>query len=319
MTVLRVLRPGLFSLIVDRGRPAYRSLGVPVGGAADAFSPAIGNALLGNAPDEAGLEIALAGPTLFLPEEAEPLACVVSGAPFEMSLSRKGEQQPLPPGVTFTLPPGGELRIGGTARGARAYLCVAGGFQTPMVLGSRSAFRPLQTGDELPCMPGRIGGRFVAILSGESPIVGDGEGPTVLRVLPGGQASWFRRETFVGERPKDAPRFTVGPASNRMGLRLEGPALPVPERELVSEPVCPGTVQVTREGGCIVLGVDGQTIGGYPKIAQVISADLDRLGQLRPGQEVWFRQVALEEAEEAARRRSTLLSRWVTRLRCAVE
>src|SRR5438128_7443018 len=100
-----------------------------------------------------------------------------------------------------------------------------------------------------------------------------------------------------------------------MGLRLSGVPLAMPSRELVSEPVCPGAVQVTRDGQCIVLGVDGQTIGGYPKIAQVITADLDRLGRLRPGEAVCFRTVTLEEAEALYRQTQKELRQWVTRLR----
>jgi antagonist of KipI len=103
-----------------------------------------------------------------------------------------------------------------------------------------------------------------------------------------------------------------------MGLRLEGPPLVVPDRELVSEPVCPGSIQVTRDGQCIVLGVDGQTIGGYPKVAQVISADLDLLGQLRPGDEIYFAEVRQEEAEQLYHARQAELAAWVTRLRAAV-
>jgi antagonist of KipI len=133
-----------------------------------------------------------------------------------------------------------------------------------------------------------------------------------LRVLDGPQASWFPAEALFGSR-----RFSVSQASNRMGLRLQGEPLPVPARELVSEPVCPGAVQVTRDGQCIILGVDGQTIGGYPKIAQVISADLDSLGQLRPGEEIRFARVSMEEAETAARLRRTKLQEWLIRLRTA--
>src|SRR5205814_1496389 len=96
--------------------------------------------------------------------------------------------------------------------------------------------------------------------------------------------------------------FTVAPASNRMGLRLQSKPLAIPAREMISEAVCPGTVQVTRDGQCIVLGVDAQTIGGYPKIAQVIQADLDALGQLRPGQAIKFEKITLEEAAERDRR-----------------
>jgi antagonist of KipI len=133
----------------------------------------------------------------------------------------------------------------------------------------------------------------------------------VLRALDGPQASWFDAADFYG-RP-----LAVTPASDRMGLRLRGRPLAVPDRELVSEPVCPGAVQVTRDGQCIVLGVDGQTVGGYPKIAQVVSADLDLLGQLRPGREVAFERVGLDEAEGLYRRRQALLAEWVQRLRAA--
>ena len=100
-----------------------------------------------------------------------------------------------------------------------------------------------------------------------------------------------------------------------MGLRLEGEPISLPNRELVSEPVCSGTVQVTRDGQCIVLGVDGQTIGGYPKVAQVISADLDKLGQLRPGDRIRFRWVSLAEAEDLYRHKQKELREWLLRLR----
>jgi antagonist of KipI len=102
-----------------------------------------------------------------------------------------------------------------------------------------------------------------------------------------------------------------------MGLRLRGAPLTLPDRELVSEPVCPGTVQVTGDGQCIVLGVDGQTIGGYPKVAQVVTADLDKLGRLRPGEAVRFRRVGLDEAEGLYRHKQTRLREWLTRVRTA--
>src|SRR5207245_7036576 len=99
-----------------------------------------------------------------------------------------------------------------------------------------------------------------------------------------------------------------------MGLLLAGEALTRPVRELLSEPVAPGTGQVVNDGQCIVLGVDGQTIGGYPKVAQVIDADLDYLGQARPGQDVRFVNISMDEAEAASRARDLALNEWVTRL-----
>jgi antagonist of KipI len=293
---------------VDHGRPRCRSLGVPVGGAADRFSLAVGNALVGNPPDAAALEVSLAGPTL---RASGDVACVVHGAAFDLASDR----QELTAGTTFTLRDGEELRIGGAASGARAYLCVQGGLQTPLVLGSRSALEPLRAGDELPCFAGALRGRFVRIgRDWEAPR--DPGGPVTLRTLEGAQAAWFDANALYDS--DGAPlTFAVSPASNRMGLRLSGPALPVPGREMLSEPVCPGTVQVTRDGGCIVLGVDGQTIGGYPKIAHVIAADLDALGQLRPGDQVRFARVTPDEAERLYRRGGAVLREWLARLRTA--
>jgi antagonist of KipI len=295
---LRVLDPGLYSLVVDFGRPGTRSLGVPVGGAADHTSLALGNALVGNPPDAAALEVTLAGPRL---RASCSVGAVVFGAPFDLHSDR----QPLVTGKTFTLTPGEELQIGGTRQGARAYLCVVGGFQAPPVLGSRSGLTPIRAGDELPCPASHLPVRFLAPEVVRAEALG-------LRAVAGPQAGWFPDDRFWGEG------FVVTPAGNRMGLRLRGdPPLDVPPRELASEPVCPGTVQVTRDGQCIVLGVDGQTIGGYPKVAQVISADLDRLGQLRPGDPVRFRRVTLEEAEQLYRRRRAELDEWLVRLQAA--
>jgi biotin-dependent carboxylase-like uncharacterized protein len=311
IATLKVLEAGLYTLVVDFGRPGSRSLGVPVGGAADQTALALGNALVGNPPDAAALEITLAGPTLVADEE---LACVIYGAPLELSSDR----QKLWAGKTFTLRAGEELRLGGISSGMRAYFCIRGGLQTPLVLGSRSTLTPLTPGMELPCSAGTIGTRFVRIAwewnaRTNTPREDLGAGK-VLRILDGPQADWFPPHLFVPETEWTSSVFTVGPASNRMGLRLEGKPLPVPARELVSEPVCPGTIQVTSEGQCIILGADGQTIGGYPKIAQVIRADLDELAQLRPGEHIGFERVSMEEAVTLYRRKQAELHEWVTRL-----
>jgi len=307
---LRVLEAGLHTLVVDQGRPGYRSLGVPVGGAADRASLAIANALVGNPADAAALEFCLAGPTLQAQVES---ACAICGAPFNISITKEGSaDRILSAGKSFTLKAGEQLQITGTPAGMRAYLAIRGGIQSTRILESRCSLEPIQAGVELPCLPGRIHSRFHRNGNLDSPCF---LSPTVtwpLRVLDGPQATWFRWDEFAG------PTLTVSPASNRMGLRLQGQPLTVPERELVSEPVCPGSVQVTRDAQCIVLGVDGQTIGGYPKIAQVISADLDHLGQLRPGDRVQFVRVTLEQATEIYRRRQAELRNWLMRLRTSL-
>src|SRR5262249_55502295 len=137
-----------------------------------------------------------------------------------------------------------------------------------------------------------------------------GKGRAVeLHAVDGLQADWFAPDEFYSSE------FTVLPASNRMGLRLRGNPLTRPERELVSEPVCRGAVQVTSAGQCITLGVEGQTMGGYPKIAQVITADLDWLGQLRPGDHIRFARLSLEDGVAQCRARQAILQSWVRRLR----
>jgi antagonist of KipI len=298
---LRVLDPGLQSLIVDWGRTHGRSLGVPVGGAADRWSLAIGNAMVGNACDAPALEVALAGPALRADEET---AAVVYGADFDIA----ADHRTLRPGKTFVIPAGGTLRIRGARRGVRGYLCVAGGFDGPVVMGSRSAFRVIQRDELLACRPSAC-----SVLSPSDEI--DSTIPTAfpfpLRFLPGAQGDWIQPEEFLSQE------FIVSPSSNRMGLRLQGQALTRPTREMVSEPTCPGTVQLANDGQCIVLGVDGQTIGGYPKIAQVIRADLDFLGQLRPGDRVRFQPVSLEQAEHLGRLRRASLALWTTRIAVA--
>jgi antagonist of KipI len=158
----------------------------------------------------------------------------------------------------------------------------------------------------LACAASETGSRFVAA-DWATPLE---DAP--IRLLEGGQTCWY------DTGPLFATTYTVTSASNRMGLRLSGePLRPRPGAacvEIASEPVCPGTVQVTRDGQCIILGVDGQTIGGYPKVGHVIRADWDRFGQLRPGEPLRFRRVELEEAESADRTAALELRRLLVRL-----
>jgi allophanate hydrolase subunit 2 len=185
----------------------------------------------------------------------------------------------------------------------------------PFVLESATSFEPLRAGDLLKCEPSRLPGRSLAIEEEAEPD-GRSEGGALpslrasgsgLRVLPGPQADWFGDAFYRNT-------YRVTPASNRMGVRLDGPPLPSPNRELVSEAVAPGAVQITNDGKPIVLGVDGQTTGGYPKIAHVISVDLDALGQLRPGDEVHFECVSETAAEVAAAQRRATLRKWLRRI-----
>src|SRR5438067_8958939 len=198
---LLVREPGLLSLLVDRGRPRSRALGVPVGGAADRAALALGNALVGNPPDALAVEITLAGPVL---EARHPAACVVFGAPFLCTVNGR----PVPPGTTFTLEAGGVLRVGGTPAGARGYLCVAGGFDATEILGSRSALERLAAGAELACRASRTEPRSLPFVFSANPDREGGGGseshplphgrgsPEVLRALDGPQRDWFTDDSF---------------------------------------------------------------------------------------------------------------------------
>jgi 5-oxoprolinase (ATP-hydrolysing) subunit C len=296
---LLVLEPGIESRIVDLGRPRTRSLGVPVGGAADRRALILGNSLVGNPPDAAALELTLKGPRL---RAETDVGCVVFGAPFDV----RCDGYPVEVNRTFTCRAGQELSIGPANHGARAYLCIRGGFQIAMVLDSRSALEPIQRGEALPCESSAIVSRWCTTVQPSFAELVN------VAALPGLQAPWCDEAEFYSQR------FEVTPASNRMGLRLKGKPLTMPGREMTSEPVCPGAVQVTPDGQCIVLGVDGQTIGGYPKVAHVISADLDALGHLRPGEEVRFKLVSEKVAEAAAAEQRKELRKMLRRIAVAL-
>lgn len=242
------------------------------------------NRLLQNPPDAACLEITLVGPTI---TTDQPVGLAVFGANFQMTID--GESREM---GTFTLYPNQTLSINGCTRGCRGYVAVCGGLRTETILNSRTSFELLQANTILRCEPSTVRGRTLPasdmdgiwneFLNLPSPARG------TIRALAGTQADWFD-ETFWSRE------YQVSPASNRMGLRLLGEPISKPNREMVSEAVAPGAVQITNDGRPIVLGVDGQTIGGYPKVAHVITADLPRLGQCRPNQHIRFINVTMDD------------------------
>lgn len=322
-----VLGPGLLSTIQDAGRPGAASLGVPRSGACDPWSLAVANLLLGNEPGDAALEVTLVGPELrVLRSGSVALAGADLGA-FDVD-----EERPLAPGgshrlragstLVFRGPPsgtGGSTGPGtaGAAAGARAYLAVPGGFDVPVVLGSRStclvgAFggldgRALRPGDRLAAaaVDGRpdepdAGARWPDSFAAAAP-------DSPIRVLAGPHAGSLppaARDGLV-----EAP-WHVAPASDRMGLRLDGEPLAdaAAGGSIVSIPVTWGAVQLPPGGRPIVLLADHQTVGGYPVIACVIGADLPRLGQLQPGAAVRFAWTDLATARAARRDQAAALA-----------
>jgi antagonist of KipI len=287
---LIVIDPGLIATVQDGGRIGYREWGVPLGGAFDRGSAGLANALVGNPPDAAVLELTLIGGSY---RADGPLAMAMAGAPMQARiLATDGSERDLHVPQSWSLREGERLILGRAIEGARTYLAVRGGWQARLRLGSRSSEERLRAGEVLPADPGSIPTRRPAGPSWTPPAAEPLrilDGPDAIPADPGSGPS-----DFWENRP-----FRVGSRSDRMGLRLEGDPIAIdspPER--LSAPVAPGAVQVAG-GQLIVLGVAGGTMGGYPHVAQVISADLDRLGQLRPGGMVRFRRVRLDEARGA--------------------
>jgi len=305
-TGLRILQPGLMTTLQDLGRRGYTAYGVSVGGAADYQSLMIGNWLLGNRARTAALEVTLTGPEV---EFTGPTAFAITGAPIPAELipADGGSPQLLAGWASHVASPGDRLRLGTVAAGCRSYLCIAGGFDLPLVLGSLSEDmfgklgpmgRPLKSGDWLPIglplqPPADLAGRSLppdAIPSFESSLV--------IRATLGPQHDLFSPEAvsafFSGS-------YRVGPASDRQGLRLTGPGVaPLGEASMLSEPIPPGSVQVPPGGQPILLMGNRQTIGGYPKIAVAVYTDLWAAAQLKQGDQIRFEQVDVAEGHAIA-------------------
>ncbi len=301
---LQVIDPGLCASVQDRGRIGHARYGVPRGGAFDARSAGIANALVANMPEAAVLEHTL---TAGVYEARHALALAAAGASGTLTI-RQGQTaiRILEPPVAFTLEAGSRLTLAPRLAGARIYLAVRGGWQTPLVLGSRASEDRLEPGDLLPAAQGSTALKRPRPPRTQVPF----DHP--LRVLPGPDdpaGAWLQA---IG-----ATAFHVSPQSSRMGLRLEGPAFPLmrdPAR--LSSPVAPGAIQLAGDTP-IVLGVACGTMGGYPHVAQVISADLHRLGQLRPAQTVTFEPVSLHEARTLDRETRANLRELLARLMVA--
>ncbi len=299
---IEVLKPGAQTQAQDLGRYGHQALGVPVSGAMDEWSHRLANLLAGNARDEATLEIALTGPTLRF-ESATRIA--ICGA----DLSARLDGRPLRPDRAVDVPAGGVLEFGACVAGLRAYLAVRGGFAITALMGSRSTYvrgsfggflgRALRKGDvlELPDLAGPPAARGPAVrpLLPSSLPQGPRGAAVPLRVMPGEHWALF---TADAQAQFQQAEFRIGAQSDRMGYRLEGPALArsVPD-ELVSEAMSFGTIQVPNDGQPIVLMAERHGTGGYPKIAHVISVDLPRLAQLAPQQTLRFETVTLETAQ----------------------
>lgn len=295
-----VLRAGGLTTVQDLGRPGRLREGIPPAGAMDPFALQVGNLLCGNAVGAAALEIALGG--LVIRALGEQIV-TLTGADTQAVVD--GNRAPL--WQTFRVRAGQTIACGTPRAGAWSYLCCAGGFAVPVVLSSRSTClnarfggwqgRALVIGDRL--MPGAVE-RLPPIGRGLVRAARPAFAETVtVRCVRGPQEKQFEAETW--ERFQ-AATYTVSPQSNRMGYRLDGPAV-APRAgygDLLSEAAATGAIQVPAGGRPIVLLSDRPATGGYPKIATVISADLPLLTQVRPGGALRFQAVDVMAAQAAA-------------------
>ena len=290
---IEVVRPGVLATVQDLGRPGMGHLGVPHSGAADAASLRLANRLVGNPEAAAGLELTLGRAVLRFAEDAW---VAVTGAPAPITVKEgDGAGRPVEHGAAFGVRAGETVQIGAPTVGLRSYVAVRGGIDVAPVLGSRSA--DLRSGLGPP--PLRPGGRLPVGAPSKTPPEGPDAGASEtapalppageavrIRVVPGPRDDWFAADALALLCGAD---YTVTQASDRTGIRLDGPVLPrARQDELPSEGLVTGALQVPPGGRPILLLADHPTTGGYPVIAVVASADIGLAAQLRPGARLRF-------------------------------
>jgi len=318
--MIEIINAASLATVQDLGRYGALNLGVGVSGAMDALSLAAGNILLGNDDNAAGIEIPVFP---FSVKFHAPLNFVITGADAPASLDG---QALLPwwvhhadPDQTLTL----SLPQSQNWRASRAYLCVKGGIDVPLVLGSRStqlrgAFggfegRPLRDGDSLPIRPATQGRAAFGLIPPALALPLMRDGVAAVRVLP---ATEFKDYTPEAQNALWSCAWKITPQSDRYGYRLAGDSLqPIRPLELRSHGIVPGVIQVPHGGQPIIQMRDAQPSGGYPKIGTVIEADLWRLGQAPIGSTIRFIQCTWDEALDAASDNA----RWLHHARRLVE
>jgi biotin-dependent carboxylase-like uncharacterized protein len=313
--ILRVKSPGLHTTVQDLGRDGFADVGVPPSGALDSVALRLANALVGNPPNTAALEVLVSGPTLEAIADSVHVAFVggTAGVSVEDAHHRN-----IGPGRSVHLKQGDVLKAGMIAGSSCGYIAVEGGIEVPRVLGSTSTYtrgtlggfagRALRAGDVLHggAIPAERGELELA-----TPLDADFDAP--IRVVLGPQEDHFTDtaiEAFL------AGTYTVSAQADRMGFRLEGPVLEHTRGyNIVSDGIVSGSIQVPGSGQPIVLMRDYQTIGGYPKIATVISPDISRLGRRSPGAKVRFVKLSREEAEAIYREEEAAIAERIADLR----
>ncbi|WP_077624720.1 biotin-dependent carboxyltransferase family protein [Sediminibacillus massiliensis] len=305
---LRIIEEGLQTSIQDSGRPGSQSSGISVSGAMDSKAMKLANIAVGNHAHEAVLEMSYMGPSITFETD---MVIALTGA----DMSAKINDKPLSLGMPLAVKTGDTLQLRTVRTGMHCYLAVKGGFNIPEILGSKSASikddlggefsRRLKTGDSIPINTPLKSTPFSWRLSPQ--LFSYIQEEPVVRFIEGRQYHWFTeeaRQMFMTESYKTTTQ------SNRMGYRLEGKRINKnKEEDLVTEAATFGTIQIPPDGNPIILMAESQSTGGYPKIGQVIQADLPVLSQVKPGKSVTFKKVSLDEAiNELRKERSEILA-----------
>jgi len=300
------IQAGFFTTVQDLGRPGMRLFGVSLGGALDSHGLRVANLLVGNQESAAGLETTFGGLRLRFADERIVVWC---GGGFNVRIGSTSLAAGHPAFVCRSE----ELSIETPTIGCRAWVAISGGIDVPVVLGSRSADwragfggvkgRPVRDGEEFSLeenpkratiLIDKLRSRRIAAWKPPHQWSAPARREPVLRYVRGSDCGRFVPSTL---HRFNSENFLVSPDSDRMGIRLDGAELERSDNlDLLSEAVAPGTIQVPPSGKPILLLNDCQTIGGYPKLAHVITVDLALAAQLRPGDRVRFTEVSLAEA-----------------------
>jgi biotin-dependent carboxylase-like uncharacterized protein len=297
MTGFKVINPGMHSLLQDKGRMGYHSLGITSGGAFDQYSFSWANRLCLNAENAGCIEILVGGLIL---EAQVSTQIAITGADMPIKINESIVKN----WCTHNIQAGDKIAFGYATAGCRAYLAVAGGIQAPVIFNSLSTVvreslggltklgKPLEKGDIVPCsssshstertVPAKYHCEFDTDIA-------------EIRMVTGYQYEQFSQQQISQFFATD---YVISPNSDRMGYRLGGPAIEIPQCEMLSEGISLGAVQLPADGMPIILLCDRQTIGGYPKLGSVFSQDIARLAQMMPGKKLRFKPFSIDQAQQ---------------------
>ncbi|AOV07122.1 biotin-dependent carboxyltransferase family protein [Sporosarcina ureilytica] len=332
--MITILKPGLLDTIQDLGRYGFQKYGVVASGAMDMWAHRVANILVGNEEHASTIEMTFVGPHIQF--ERDTVFALCGG-----SLQPTIDGVPVPMWRPVFVKKNAVLQLGHALAGSRAYLAVSGGFAIPKTMNSQSTYlrakiggiegRALKRGDQI-SIDDRLDNASILTESLKQPqnrapfkttnwfvapnLVPYNMTPTIIHVTKGKQYDAFTessKQAFLNQP------FTVNVNSDRMGYRLNGPHLALTEqKEMISEAVAFGSIQVPADGNPIILTADRQTTGGYPKIAQVSTCDISILAQAKPGDQLIFNMISIEESQTRFMQMEAQLKQLTTAIRIAI-